>query len=240
MDKELTNFLPSPKSNELVVKKRASKHRRLPKYIPFKTIYEEKDLSKLTPRQQIMVIKYREAMSQSTTGLFFVPEDVSSLEYVPKNRKASSDAKKRQGRSDKDCSEARKSGEESKKLQAMATEKVEISLGGKSERFIGDSVIEKSSQLEKTFIEGKDKEGTDRLYLYDMHDGKIRRKALMSPNLQILGDYKADSVSSKEEPGEKSLEDLHEERRLNRVEEVVMDAAKKLNSFLVSVKYSEY
>ena len=84
MDKDIPNFLPSPESGDLVLKKHVNKRKRLPKYIPFKTIYEENDFTKLTPRQQIMVIKYREAESNRKTGLFFVPDNTKSLVYAQK------------------------------------------------------------------------------------------------------------------------------------------------------------
>lgn len=62
------------------------KGKRLPKYIPFRSIYEESDVSKLTFRQQLMVLKYREALSKAETDLFSVPDYNICLVYPSRGK----------------------------------------------------------------------------------------------------------------------------------------------------------
>ncbi|KAI5148502.1 hypothetical protein ENBRE01_0363 [Enteropsectra breve] len=67
-------FLPSPRSlnsdgeeyeikaqvRQITRRKRASRKDALPLYVPYKSIFEETDLSRLTPRQRIIVEKYHQ------------------------------------------------------------------------------------------------------------------------------------------------------------------------------------
>lgn len=64
-----------------LTKRSSCKRKRLPKYVPFRNIYEERDVSKLTFRQQLMVMKYREVLSKAETQMFFVPDNSMNLVY---------------------------------------------------------------------------------------------------------------------------------------------------------------
>jgi len=78
-------FLESPCTHELRSEpdikakpapvKRRVRRERLPPYIPFKSIYEERDMSKLTERQRIMASKFQ-SMDRQPSSLFLVVNDI--------------------------------------------------------------------------------------------------------------------------------------------------------------------
>lgn len=83
---EIRTFLESPKSYELASetdikvqsrkKTRRKKREKLPPYIPFKSVYEETDMMRLTERQKIMAIKFQSAKSQ-LSSLFLAVNDIN-------------------------------------------------------------------------------------------------------------------------------------------------------------------
>lgn len=87
MDKEyqIRTFLESPKTYEMAVehnsdkilrKRRCRKRKEmLPPYIPFKSIYEETQMEKLTERQRIMVQKFR-SVGSNANSLFIAANDI--------------------------------------------------------------------------------------------------------------------------------------------------------------------
>ncbi|TBU05245.1 hypothetical protein CWI36_0655p0020 [Hamiltosporidium magnivora] len=75
-------YLPSPQSYEPIQnlkknikKKKTKKRKTLGKYVPFKSIYEQPDISKLTPRQQLMVLRYKNAITNAESDNFIVIEN---------------------------------------------------------------------------------------------------------------------------------------------------------------------
>lgn len=97
---ELRVFLESPVTNELVSeldmytkernkqpirRKNSRKQSKLPPYIPFRNIYEETDLSKLTERQRLMVQKFQSASAQ-VSSLFVAVNDLNLKSVKPKRK----------------------------------------------------------------------------------------------------------------------------------------------------------
>lgn len=83
-DEDIEMFLASPNTLELdpdaILKPTRSipkkkRKQRLPPYIPFKTVYEETDMSKLTERQKIMAMKFRTA-EKNLNPLFLAANDI--------------------------------------------------------------------------------------------------------------------------------------------------------------------
>lgn len=85
---EIRVFLESPCTNEfaseadieqkhkMVPKKLRRRKQRLPPYVPFKSIYEESDMYKLTERQRIIAQKFKSAGSR-VSSLFLAVNDIS-------------------------------------------------------------------------------------------------------------------------------------------------------------------
>ncbi|KAM0680314.1 hypothetical protein GINT2_001368 [Glugoides intestinalis] len=91
---EFKTYLETPKSYELAseidikppIKKtvRRKRKERLPPYIPFKSVYEETDMMRLTERQKIMAIKFQSAKTK-LSSLFLAVNDITSLKSCNKN-----------------------------------------------------------------------------------------------------------------------------------------------------------
>lgn len=87
-DDDIRVFLESPYTHEPLseadIKPRPSpvtrrvkrRKEKLPPYIPFKSIYEENDLSKLTERQRILALKFQSS-GRRPTSLFLAVNDIS-------------------------------------------------------------------------------------------------------------------------------------------------------------------
>lgn len=85
-DDDIRVFLESPRTHELVSetdtkmsgrRRRSSRRKeKLPPYIPFRNVYEERDLSKLTERQRIMALKFQSASSH-LSSLFLAVNDIT-------------------------------------------------------------------------------------------------------------------------------------------------------------------
>ncbi|KAG5860377.1 hypothetical protein KMI_01g00090 [Encephalitozoon hellem] len=78
MANEVKSFLSSPMSLEAIepVKKRAKRKERPSKCILSKSIYEETDLSKLTPRQRVLHQRYQESKN-NVTSFFLLSNNIS-------------------------------------------------------------------------------------------------------------------------------------------------------------------
>lgn len=77
MINEVKSFLPSPRSLESIdpIKKRVKRKERPSKCVLSKSIYEETDLSKLTPRQRILHQKYQESKN-NVTSFFLLSNNI--------------------------------------------------------------------------------------------------------------------------------------------------------------------
>ncbi|AFN83817.1 hypothetical protein EROM_092030 [Encephalitozoon romaleae SJ-2008] len=90
MINEIKSFLPSPRSLESIepIKKRAKRKERPSKHVLSKSIYEETDLSKLTPRQRVLHQKYQESKN-NVTSFFLLSNNIliNSTNHRPKEDK---------------------------------------------------------------------------------------------------------------------------------------------------------
>jgi len=91
-DDEIRAFLASPRSIEMmcdanasinsnppdvaVKTRRRAKNRKLPPYIPYKSIFVETDYGRLTERQKILAIKFQ-TMSRAATSMFLAVNEIN-------------------------------------------------------------------------------------------------------------------------------------------------------------------
>lgn len=66
--------------------KRRKRRERLPPYVPFRSIYEEKDFSKLTERQKVLALMFQSAQAQPSS-LFLAVNDIAPVGQVVVARK---------------------------------------------------------------------------------------------------------------------------------------------------------
>lgn len=94
MEKSIRVFLESPKTLELaseasisktrntlkkISKRGKKKEKKLPAFVAIKSVYEEKDLSKLTERQRLLAIKFQ-SIGNKANSLFLAVHNIKSNE----------------------------------------------------------------------------------------------------------------------------------------------------------------